>query len=43
MNIPDAASQAKTGRMFHEVASIVTRKPGGRTLGIFSVKPPPVI
>lgn len=41
--LPAAASQAKTGGMVHFEASISTAKSLGKTLGMFSKIPPPVM
>lgn len=40
---PAVASQEKTGGIPHVVASRSTAKVSGNTLGMFSVKPPPVM
>lgn len=42
-NIPKAASHPNTGGITHFLAFNSTPKCLGKTLGIFSVKPPPVI
>jgi len=41
--LPKEANQEKTGRNFQFLASIETARSFGKTLGILSVNPPPVI